>query len=172
MNFHPIIVHFPIALLSLYCVMEFIRFKKISAREFWFYTKAILVILGSASTVPAILAGKAVERNFPDQRFLIRIHSSWAEGTTLLFGLIAFCYLVAVLNRNNLFNIKLGGPLNSLWQLATKLEKIILETKLVFLVALAGLIAITITGALGGIVVYGQNLDPFTNIIYGIFVRP
>lgn len=172
MNFHPIIVHFPIALLSLYCVMEFVRIKKISTKEFWFYTKAILVIIGSASTVPAVLAGKLIERNFPNVRYVIRIHSTWAQGTTLLFGLIAFCYVVAVLNRNNLFNIKLGGLFIPLWQLVTKVQKIILETKLIFLIALIGLIAISITGALGGIIVYGQNLDPFTNIIYNVFVKP
>lgn len=170
MNFHPLIVHFPIAFLSVYALLEFVRIKRIQDLPYWFYIKAAMVIIGSASTIPTLLSGQLIEHSFKDRAKLVEIHSFWAELTTLLFGIIAICYLIEILARNNLFGIKLSGLPASIWQVKQKIAKIILDSKLVLLLALLGLTAVVITGALGGIIVYGPSLDPFTQFIYKIFI--
>lgn len=170
MNFHPLIIHFPIAFLTVYAILEFIRIKKIQDLPYWFYVKAALVVIGSASTIPALFSGKLIEHGFQDRRHLVNVHSFWAELTTVIFGIIALSYFIEIVARNNLFGIKLGKSLDSIWQIKQKFSKIVLETKLVLLLALLGLVAVIITGALGGIIVYGPSLDPFTQFIYNIFI--
>lgn len=170
MNVHPLIVHFPIALLTFYSIMEFIRIKKIQNLPYWFYIKAILVIAGSASTIPALFSGKLIEHGFADRRQLVQVHSFWAELTTVIFGVIALCYFIEFLGRNNLFGIKLVGFMASIWQIKQNIARIILTTKLVLLFALLGLVSVVVTGALGGVIVYGPSLDPFTMFIYKLLV--
>lgn len=170
MNVHPILVHFPIALLSIYSLLELIRIKRIQNLPYWFYIKAAMVIIGSASTIPALLAGQLIEHQFTDRADLVETHSFWAELSTVIFGVIAICYVIEIVSRNNLFGIKLNGWMATIWQIKQKFAKTVLNTPIIVSIAILGLIAITITGALGGIIVYGPNLDPFTAIIYKIFI--
>ena len=37
------------------------------------------------------------------------------------------------------------------------------------LIALVGIVVITITGALGGAIVYGPEVDPIVSVIYHLF---
>ena len=57
MNLHPIFVHFPIALLTLYTLCELLRFKKIKDHPAWFYLKAVLIICGTLGAAAALLTG-------------------------------------------------------------------------------------------------------------------
>ncbi len=138
MNFHPILVHFPIALLTIYALMELIRFEKIKNQDFWFYTKAMLSIFGAISTLPAILTGKIIERQFRGVRNLVHTHSTWAQITTLIFAAIAAAYLIAFIDKNNLFGIYLKPPLASLWNLLKKFQKLVLGTPLSFILIING----------------------------------
>ncbi len=170
MNIHPLLVHFPIALLSIYSVMEILRIKALTGQEWWFYTKSAFLLLGSASTAPTVLAGKLAEGNFPDARYLVEVHSTWAQATSVIFVLLSFCYFVAILDKHVIFGINPSKLFPAPWGLAVKLEKFVLETFVVVPIVLAGLMAIVVTGALGGAIVYGKNLDPFTVFIYNLLV--
>jgi hypothetical protein len=51
MNYHLLVIHFPIALVVLYSGLEIISFKKVrDAFPFLFYTKALLIIIGALGT--------------------------------------------------------------------------------------------------------------------------
>ncbi|KHO51327.1 MAG: hypothetical protein QT04_C0044G0036 [archaeon GW2011_AR11] len=60
LNIHPIFVHFPIALLSLYAVMVLIRFRKVMGLPYWSYAKAILAIAGTLGAFAALQTGSLV----------------------------------------------------------------------------------------------------------------
>jgi uncharacterized membrane protein len=167
-NIHPLLVHFPIAFFVTYAVFELIPFKSIKKQSFWFYIKAILVILGVLGAGAAVITGKLVENQFPDKRSLISIHSTINELASAVFAIIAFAYLISWIQKSpkaNVFVAKLG----KLWKLALKTEKIVLETPVIYVLALAGLILISIGGALGGAIAYGPDFDPFTHFIYSLF---
>ena len=55
MNLHPIFVHFPIALFTLYALLECARFKKLQEQTYYFYLKAFLVITGGLASSAAYI---------------------------------------------------------------------------------------------------------------------
>ena len=152
-NLHPILVHFPIAFLSLYAVLEFIRFRKILALPYWFYIKALLVIVGALSTIPTILAGIAIKSGFSGDPVSVRIisfHEPFAITTSIIFGILAVGYLIAWIKGKSNF---------------------ILTPAVSVILSILGLVAITVTGALGASIVYGPNLDPAVHFIYNLFIQ-
>lgn len=182
MNLHPIFVHFPIALLSLYVVAELVPFKIIKNQPYWFYFKALILILGVAAAFVtfgtgdgaehAVLSGQDGLRHLvEDPRQVIQIHEAWASITLIIFSALAGGYFFAWLNILNFSRFMTGNLLQSLWKIAMLYERIVIESKLVYVLALAGLVAITVTAALGGAIVYGPTVDPFVSFIYKLLVQ-
>ena len=173
MNIHPFIVHFPVAFLSVYSLMELIRIHYITSTGYWFYIKASLVIIGTAGAGAAYLSGELAEELLGESE-LIEIHSRWAKLSVIIFGLIAGLYVIAWLSRLELL-ARIENSLNLNNSITyTMLKKILnytVESFLMILPALAGLVCIVITGALGGAIVYGPDIDPFVRIIYSFLIN-
>jgi len=68
MNVHPIFVHFPIALLTIYALLELIQFKKVTSWNPWFYIKASFVVFGAIGTYAALFTGGTDRRSVPRWR--------------------------------------------------------------------------------------------------------
>src|ERR1051326_4143656 len=113
LNVHPIFVHFPVALLTIYCLLEFVRLRKVTSQPYWFYIKAMFVIIGSLATAAALITGDMAEDIVAGSdralRHLIGVHSNWAVATTTIFGMLAFFYLIAWIEKQ-LPNFLLGNP--------------------------------------------------------------
>lgn len=178
MNFHPIFVHFPIALLTVYTLCELLRFKQIKAQPAWFYVKAVLVIAGTAGATAAIFTGDGARKalftgmmniQVTNPRAVVALHETWAKGASLIFLIIAAGYAVAWLNKFRIIKYLPGTFLKLLWMAFTRIQKVVTESWLVVVLAILGLIAITIAGSLGGSIVYGSNTDPVVRLIYGLF---
>jgi hypothetical protein len=56
--------------------------------------------------------------------------------------------------------------LNKFWNFLLMLAKFFVETKFVILLAIAGLICVTITGGLGGAMAFGPQADPLFEPVY------
>lgn len=164
MNVHPILVHFPIALLSIYAILECIRFKQITKQEYWFYVKTLLLLLGTASLFPTGLAGKLIEGQFTTLHPIIEIHSTFALASTCIFAILSLLSISHWLTLIKIFR-KNSFVYNSVVSIDTHLFK----TYIIIPLAILGLISISITGVLGAIIVYGPNLDIFTQFVYHIF---
>lgn len=162
MNIHPIFVHFPIALLVIYAVFELIRFKKISQQPYWFNIKAILLILGTVIGYATLQTGDMATELITDKslRPLIHVHEFWAQLSILIFSALSAGYLIAWVKKYR-----------NIWKPLVWLQSLVTETPLVSLLALAGLIALFITGALGGMIVYGHQSDFLTNWVYNLFFK-
>jgi uncharacterized membrane protein len=139
-NIHPLVVHFPIALLSTYAFLEIIRFRH-------FETKAVLLLLGTVASYAAIGAGLMAKTFFHDEAtlHLINTHELLGIITSTIFTIISIVYIRA-------------------WhkQLAVPFRKILA-------LVILGIMSVFITGALGGSIVYGQTNDPVTHFIYNLF---
>ena len=171
MNLHPIFVHFPIALLCTYALFELAPSKKLRANASWFRTKAILVIFGTLSAFIALQTGEMIEDLFEGQwESVVELHSAWATASTAIFGIAAALYLLEWIHRegqpitSKLEQWAWAKPIiNWLWKIIAVLNK----EPILILLALAGLIAMSITGALGGIIAHGPDTDPVTQWVYG-----
>lgn len=162
-NVHPILVHFPIALLSLYALLEFLSFFPVLQKQsYWFYMKAMLVIIGAAATIPTILAGLLIRSKFEGVHAIVNLHEHFAYATACIFGAIALIYVIAWATKLNIL------PKNNI---ILRLDNFFLNEYLLALFALIGLIVITITGALGGIIAFGPGTDPFAGFVYSIFFK-
>lgn len=177
MNIHPIFVHFPIALLTIYAIMEIIRFKKLDNLPYYFYIKATFVIIGSLSASLALQTGEVAEHIFRGDstvRGLINMHSAFAEFSSYIFAILSVLYAIAWINRTNIRNNPIVQkifitPIEKLWVFATKITDYILSNNLIMIIiGIIGLATITITGALGGAIVYGPKVDPVVNFIYNL----
>lgn len=166
-NLHPIFVHFPIALLTIYSLLEFIWFRKLRENNSFFLIKTSFLILGVLGAFVALATGSSARSGFTDQvsRHLISVHSTWAAGASWIFGILAAAYIPIAICR---FAKKI--PRNNLFSLGVRIAEIIVETPLVYFLVIAGLVAITVTGALGGAIVYGPDIDPIVSFVYKILI--
>ncbi len=166
-SLHPLVVHFPVALLSVYAVAELIRFRRITQQPYWFYVKAIALLVGSAGALVARQTGEAIEESLEASGgqipTLMEAHSNWSLVATWIFVVLAATYVLAWIRRDG---GSLGQKLGAAGDWAGKLA----SSWLVTILALAGLAAITATGALGAAMVYGPGIDPVVNAIYGLLV--
>lgn len=162
MDFHPIVVHFPVALLTGYAAMELVRIKRLLQVDTWFWIKTVFLLAGWIGALAAYKTGELATGEI--KNVLIQTHSTFAKFTVIVFGLLAILYAIRVLAR--WFGV--GFPI--LAQLSGFTERI-RQSWVMGPAALIGLFAITFTGALGGAIVYGPDVDPFVSIIYKLVVK-
>jgi hypothetical protein len=174
MNLHPIFVHFPIALLTLYALLELARFKKLAHWEPFFYIKMAIVFFGSLGTLPSLMSGEAIEHQFETGNLgtLVETHAAWATGTAWLFFVITLGYLITWVNRTGAFpRATQHRIISPFWKLLTKLGDALIKRNLVVALALIGLFAVTVTGALGGAIAYGPDIDPAAQFFYNLLIK-
>ncbi len=168
MNLHPIFVHFPIALLTIYTLLETASIiKRVRERAYIFYVKATFLLGGVFGAVPAYLTGDAQEGSAPVHTEFYRamtVHSRWALATVLFFGALAAIHAAAWLCRE-----WTGMP--ERLRKVLDLHRYATETALTPVLALFGLCIVTVTGALGGALAYGSDIDPTVSFIYKLLVK-
>ena len=163
-DIHPILVHFPIALLSVYALMEVLRFTFITRQQYWFYVKATFAIIGSLMTIPTGLAGKLAETHLLGSHRIVSVHSTFAEFSAAIFLCIGALYVLAWVRQYK-------QSKNELFVAACHIQQFIFEKNIIILLALVGLVLITITGELGGLIVFGPNIDPMSQFLFNTFFK-
>lgn len=166
MNIHPIFVHFPIALLTLYSLFELFRFKKLN-NETWTWVKTILLVLGTLGAFAALATGDQAKVFHRDVRRLVSTHEFYAQLTTLIYSGLSVNYLVLTLN-GLLSGRQVIPPFERLWKLILDIRQGIFRPWVLIVFSLLGLAALLITGALGGLIAYGTTADPITKFLVNL----
>ncbi|MBP9851750.1 MAG: hypothetical protein KBC67_00635 [Candidatus Pacebacteria bacterium] len=167
MNIHPILVHMPIGIFTLYAIMEIVCIDKKfpSLRN----GKRLLSIVGFIAGWITLATGEAAEhaigRNIdPSLHNLIEAHSTFAGAFVIVAGALALLSVLSWILE------KYTNPITPWQNIAHKLAP--LNKRWIFVIlALVGLALITIVGGLGGAIVYGPDLDPATKLLYSLFAK-
>lgn len=140
MDFHPLVIHYPIAFLTTYAVFELARFRKFTSLPYWFYIKATLVIVGELGAIATVMAALLSTSTLAGESALADMYKLFIVITALIFGLIALAYI--------------------------KRSPALLKGRVIIPLALIGLFFIVVAGGLFGATVYGTGYDPYLAPIF------
>lgn len=157
-------MHFPVALLTLYALMEILRVSSITKNTWYTPVKKAFLFIGVLSSWAALQSGELAEDLFRNSHALIERHAQFGSITTWIFGILAGAYITELLLSKSILS---KYPVVS--NFLKKLTKLILSVAP--LLAVVGLIAITITGALGGAISRGPDVDPIARFFYDLLVQ-
>ena len=164
-NIHPLVVHFPIALLSIYSFLECARLRKLQQLSFWFGLKAFLVITGSVIGILALQSGDWMKHLFMGGNFqsVVELHEFLGDWSIYLYLLIAFSYVIKSLKLQNVWES------NAWFQKIVSLNAKIFCVPVLVIFAIVAFILLVLTGALGAVLVHGPDIDTGVTIIYEFF---
>ncbi len=156
-NIHPLLVHFPIALLFVYSIIKILPFKKWFPNVAWRDIEIILLLVGVLGAFAALATGDTAEHLAHANRELVNAHANFGGVATWMYGALLIGEITAIINAKR---IAYGKS----WQFLDKklklLETIFYNPVFSGILAFIALITISITGLLGGVIAYGLTADP------------
>ena len=164
LNIHPLIVHFPIAFLVVYSLIKIIPVRKWFPGIAWLDIQKILILVGVLGAFAAGTTGEIASEMIGVNHDLLEAHELFANMTTWLYSILLLSEFLPLINVNfsqRLQEIKIHSY-------TLLLERFISNKALGVLLALAALIAVSCTGMLGGVIVYGPSLDPLAPVLLNI----
>ncbi len=163
-NVHPIFVHFPIALLFVYSVIKIIPLRKFLPTIAWRDIERLLLLSGVLGAFVALQTGEIAEHLVKPLHQLVEMHSLFADIATWLYGAL-LAGEVAAITREKV-------PLQKMPSFIAKsivfLDDILTNAYLAIPLALIALGTLTVTGLLGGVMVYGTSADPLAKIVLSL----
>lgn len=160
-NIHPIFVHFPIAFLLLYSFIKIVPLYKWFPGVAWKQVELVLLLAGVIGAFVANSTGEIAEHLVRPDHNLVEMHATFASISTWVYGLLLIGEVLSVLTINII--PKIGIP--KLTSFLVSIQKILTNRTLSIILALAGLVAISVTGLLGGVMVYGTTADPIAGVV-------
>ncbi len=160
-NTHPILVHFPIALLFVYSIIKILPLQKWFPTVTWKHIERTLLFLGVLGALVSLSTGEIAEHIVRPNRDLVEMHALFATASTWMYGLLLIGEILSVAMLWIVSKVKSPRVITTVQFLKNLLTHPVLST----ILAVLGLIAIVITGLLGGVMVYGLSADPIAGIV-------
>lgn len=163
-NIHPILVHFPIALLFIYSIIKVLPLSKWFPAVIWKHIERALLVFGFLGALLANATGETAQHLTHPLRALVDAHATFAGISIGLYGLLLAGEFFAVINSE----YKKFIPTGIIQKFVDYFEKLLCNPIFSNILAILGLIAISTTGLLGGVMVYGKTADPLAGIVLNL----
>jgi len=163
-NIHPLFVHFPIAFLLLYSLIRILPFERLIPSLSWRHIQQVLLLAGVLGAFLSNTTGELAEHLVRPEDALVEMHAFFALASTWIYGLLLGGEILFILNPY----LSKKFPLGSIATLLLKIENLLTNRTLTLILALLGVVAISLTGLLGGVMVYGTSADPLAPFILKI----
>lgn len=166
MTIHPLFVHFPIAFLSVYALMEMVS-PFIFQHDWWRNAKRFLIITGWVALIPTIIAGDEaldIIGEFP----LSEAHEHAAFITAAIFLVPFSVYLIQLFEETGWGDkiARMSALTRFSWKMKKQVARLLLTNSLPALIALLGFVSLVVTGSLGAAIVHGPEIDPIVSFVY------
>lgn len=161
-NVHPILVHFPIAMLFIYSIIKVLPLKKWLPSVSWRDIERVLLVVGVLGAFAALATGDTAEHLVHPNRALVDAHSTFAGLATFIYGALLVGEIAAVINAKNYVYGKSWQWVSIILRF---IETVLCNPVFSVILAIAGFIAISITGMLGGTIAYGLTADPIAPLL-------
>ncbi len=160
-NIHPLIVHFPIAFLLLYSLLTIVPFHRWLPTVAWREVRLVVLIAGVLGALVASSTGELAEHIArPDER-IVEMHAFFASVSTWVYGLLLAGEVLALIYSR--IRTILAVPF--VRTVVSIMKNVLTHRAVVVVLAIVGVIAISLTGLLGGVMVYGTTADPLAPLV-------
>lgn len=156
-NIHPLLVHFPIAFLLLYSLLKILPLDRWLPKVPWRHIQQVVLFFGVLGALVASATGETAEHLVRPNRQIVNMHSFFAGASTWIYGLILIGEITFILNP---YIVNKFTQDNILYKIFKLIEKVLANRIITLLLAIVGVFAISLTGLLGGVMVYGTSADP------------
>lgn len=163
-NIHPLFVHFPIALLFVYSIIRILPLIKWFPTVAWKHIERALLFFGILGAFAALSTGEIAEHLARPNHQLVEMHSLFASVATCIYGLLLAGEILLIATPRIANKIKSPDLIKYL----SFITKILTNRMVSVVLAIVGLITISLTGLLGGVIVYGTTADPLASIVLQI----
>ncbi len=160
-DLHPIFVHFPIALLFIYSLLKIAPLEKFLPKISWAHIRQALLVFGFLGALAALTTGEIAEELNNPVHDVVEMHSFFAALSIWLYGLLLGSEFLPIINPM----LTKVNALKFVLPVTLTVEKILSNKWLAGILAIAALLAILVTGLLGGVMVYGTSADPLAPIV-------
>ena len=163
-DFHPLVVHFPIALLFVYSLIQIFPMQKWIPSVSWKHVKNVLLIIGFIGAVVASSLGEiAADLNQPNHDVL-ELHETFASLVEVFYGILVGSTVVQWICAK--YTKVLEYRMVSI---ILMISNFIENRWISVILSLLGLVALVLTGVFGGVMVYGTSADPLAAPLLQLF---
>ncbi len=155
------LVHFPIAFLLLYSLLRILPFDRWFPKVSWTHVRPILLVAGILGAFASNMTGEIAEHIARPDHDLVETHAFFALASTWIYGILLAGEAFFVVKPIVLKHIQHEGFL----KLFALLQRMLTNRTLTWSLAVLGVLAISITGLLGGVMVYGVSADPLAPFV-------
>lgn len=170
-SLHPALVHLPIGLLFGYSVVELFVFFFPRFRSKFEWGKYLMLMLGFVGGIFAFQSGEALEDKHPNSPIL-EMHELFASATMWVYAIVAAILTVLVLDEWDVWKdmLKRLGFMGRLWEVLVSICLLLHRPWILALLSVAGLLALNLSGAFGGMLVHGVDADWMTRFVHDLFL--
>lgn len=165
-DLHPILVHFPIAILAVYSLIKVLPWGRWFPKVAWHDIERALLVFGLLGAFAALGTGENAEHLTKPNHNLVEWHSFFAGFTTWLYAALLVGEAAHIVNSRFSAALSVARGFFAVVSKGSRLlDKIFTHSFFSRFIALVAFVTLLVTGLLGGVMVYGTTADPLAPFV-------